>query len=220
MSEAKRRGLSVRLQYWLAGVITLAGVALCVVGFRLNAPDAPPQPPQSVAEMPKDSAPNQVQALPASIPTQIKIPSIKVDAPVVPVDVQRDGTLGVPPLSRVDQVGWYRSGPTPGENGRSVLVGHVDSKKEPGVFYKLGALRQGRLIEVVRKDGTTAAFHVDGVKRVPKDKFPTESVYGDEGKPELRVVTCGGNFDRKRGHYEDNVIVYASLIPGPRERQE
>ena len=214
MGEAKRSGRSVHLRYWLAALIISLGAALCLVGFRLTGPDTPPQPPASVADMPVDSAPNPEQALPASVPEQIRIPSIKVDAPVVPVDVQPDGTLGVPPLSRVDEVGWYGGGPTPGENGRSVLVGHVDSKSKPGVFYKLGALRQGRRIEIARKDGTAAAFRVDGVKRVPKDRFPTESVYGDEGGPELRLVTCGGTFDRKRGHYDDNIIVYASLIPG------
>jgi LPXTG-site transpeptidase (sortase) family protein len=213
MSEAKPSSRSVHLRYWLAAVITSTGIALCVVGFRPTGPDSPPQPPASAADVPKAPAPNPEQALPASVPKQIRIPSIKVDAPVVPVDVQPDGALGVPPLSRVDEVGWYRAGPTPGENGRSVLVGHVDSKKEPGVFYSLGALRQGRRIEVVRKDGTAAVFRVDGVKRVSKDRFPTESVYGDEGGPELRLVTCGGDFDRERGHYDDNIIVYASLIP-------
>lgn len=211
---ARGGGGSVRLRYWLAAVIISTGVALCVVGFRLTGPDAPPQPPASVAVMPEDPAPSPKQALPASVPKRIRIPSIKVDAPVVPVDVQPDGSLGVPPLSRVDEVGWYGAGPTPGENGRSVMVGHVDSKKEPGVFYRLGAIRRGSRIEVVREDGTAAAFRVDGVKRVPKDRFPTESVYGNQGEPELRLVTCGGNFDSKRGHYEDNIIVYASLIPG------
>ncbi|WP_344896460.1 class F sortase [Actinomadura meridiana] len=193
-------------------MIISTGVALCVVGFRLTGPEAPPRPPASVADIPADPAPNPQQALPASVPKQIRIPSIKVDAPIAPVNVQPDGTLEVPPLSRVDEAGWYRGGPTPGENGRSVLVGHVDSKKEPGVFYSLGALRPGRRIEIAREDGTTAAFRVDGVRRVSKDRFPSDSVYGDEGTPELRLVTCGGNFDRKRGHYDDNVIVYASLI--------
>ncbi|TYK46698.1 class F sortase [Actinomadura decatromicini] len=219
MSEAERSGRSATLLYWLAAVIISTGVALCVVGFRLIGPDTPPRPPASVADMPEDPAPNPERALPASVPKRIRIPSIKVDAPVAPVDVQPDGALGVPSLSRVDEVGWYRAGPTPGENGRSVLVGHVDSKKQPGVFYKLGALRQGRRIEVVRKDGMAAAFRVDGVKLVSKDRFPTESVYGNGGGPELRLVTCGGRFDRKRGHYEDNIIVYASLIPGSQNAQ-
>ncbi|MEU8344349.1 class F sortase [Spirillospora sp. NPDC048832] len=214
MKHAKPRSRSVHLRYWLAAVIISTGVVLCVVGFRLTGPDAPPQPPAPVAGMPEVPAPSPKQALPPSVPKRIRIPSIKVDAPVVPVDVQPDGSLGVPPLSRVDEVGWYRAGPTPGENGRSVLVGHVDSKKEPGVFYSLGGIRQGSRIDVVRKDGTAAAFRVDGVKRVPKDRFPTESVYGDQGAPELRLITCGGTFDSKRGHYEDNIIVYASLIPG------
>ncbi|MFB4295644.1 class F sortase [Actinomadura sp. NTSP31] len=216
MSRARRSGRPIHPWYWLAAVLIATGTALCVVGFRLGGPDAPPQPPSAdlVGKAPENAAPNPEQALSPSLPRRIRVPSIKVDAPVVPVATRRDGELGVPPLSRVDEVGWYEDGPTPGENGRSVLVGHVDSKTEPGVFYRLGALRPGRRIEVVRKDGTAPAFRIDRVQRVAKDRFPTDKVYGQEGGPELRLITCGGAFDRKRGHYDDNIIVYASLIPG------
>ncbi|KAB2370374.1 class F sortase [Actinomadura montaniterrae] len=216
MSKARRSGRPMHLWYWLAAVLIATGTAMCVVGFRLTGPDAPPQPPSSnlVEKAPDDTAPNPEQALSPSLPERVRIPSIKVDAPVIRVATKPDGELEVPPLSRVDQVGWYQEGPTPGENGRSVLVGHVDSRTRPGVFYRLGALRPGRRIEVVRKDGTVPAFRIDRIQRVDKDKFPTGSVYGREGGPELRLITCGGRFDHARGHYVDNIIVYASLVPG------
>lgn len=189
---------------------------MCVIGLGIGGPDAPPQPPSSevVANAPEKTGPNPEQALSPSAPKRVEIPSIKVDAPVIPVGLTGDGELGVPPLSRVDEVGWFTEGPTPGENGRSVIVGHVDSKTGPGAFYKLGALRPGRQIQVVRKDGTRPVFRIDRIERVNKNKFPTGRVYGREGGPELRLITCGGRFDRKRGHYVDNIIVYASLVPG------
>ncbi|MEU6748379.1 class F sortase [Spirillospora sp. NPDC046719] len=216
MSKARRSGRPMHPWYWLAAVLIATGTAMCVVGFRLTGPDAPPQPPSSnlVEKAPDDTAPNPEQALAPSLPERVRIPSIKVNAPVIRVATKPNGELEVPPLSRVDQVGWYQDGPTPGENGRSVLVGHVDSKTKPGVFYKLGALRPGQRIEVVREDRTVPAFRIDRVQRVDKDKFPTDGVYGRGGGPELRLVTCGGRFDHARGHYDDNIIVYASLIPG------
>ncbi|QKG20905.1 peptidase c60 sortase a and b [Actinomadura verrucosospora] len=206
----------MHLWYWLAAALIATGTAMSVVGFRLTGPDSPPQPPSAnlVAKAPENTAPNPELALSPSVPERVRIPSIKVDAPVIRLGTERDGELQVPPLSRVDEVGWFQDGPTPGENGRSVLVGHVDSKTKPGVFYRLGALRPGRRIEVVRQDGSAPAFRVDRIQRVDKDKFPTGSVYGTEGGPELRLITCGGRFDRKSGHYVDNIIVYASLIPG------
>ncbi|WP_141579908.1 class F sortase [Actinomadura sp. WMMA1423] len=218
MDTRRRGGRPNRNSYRLAAALIATGTAMVGVGLVRDRTDPPPQPPTPdlAQPAPRSPAPAPEIAFPPSVPKRIKIPSIKVNAPVRPVETQRDGTLGVPPLSRVREVGWWEDGPTPGENGNSVLVGHVDSKTGPGAFYSLGALRPGRRIEVVRGDGTVPAFRIERVRRVDKDKFPTDSVYGQRGGPELRLITCGGRFDRKRGHYLDNVIVYATLIPGSR----
>ncbi|MGC4956672.1 class F sortase [Actinomadura citrea] len=217
MDRRRRGGRSSRFWYRLAAALIATGTAMFVVGLVRDRTDPPPQPPSSdlVQPAPRSAEPQPDNALRPSVPERIKIPSIKVDARIRRVTTERDGTLGVPPLTRVREVGWWEDGPTPGENGSSVLVGHVDSKSGPGAFYRLGALHLGRRIEVVREDGTAPAFRIDRIKRVDKDEFPTDSVYGQRGRPELRLVTCGGRFDRKRGHYVDNVIVYASLIPEP-----
>ncbi|NDU77583.1 class F sortase [Actinomadura sp. DSM 109109] len=219
MDRTRRGGRSSRTRYRLAAALIATGTAVFVVGLVRDHAHPPPRPPSSDLVRAAPEAPEQRPdtALRPSVPERVRIPSIKVDAPVRRVTTERDGTLGVPPLNRVREVGWWEDGPTPGENGSSVLVGHVDSKSGPGAFYRLGALRPGRRIEVVRADGTAPAFRIDRIRRVGKDAFPTDSVYGDRGRPELRLVTCGGRFDRERGHYLENVIVYASLIPGPRD---
>ena len=110
------------------------------------------------------------------------------------------------------EAGWYRFSPTPGEIGPAVIVGHVDSAADgPSVFFRLGSLHHGDLIQVARADGTTAVFAVDSVHLYPKTEFPTQLVYGDTTNSALRVITCGGPFDHATGHYRDNVVVFATL---------
>ncbi|GAA1818923.1 class F sortase [Actinomadura chokoriensis] len=205
----------------VAAALIAIGSLVLVVGWWTGRPEHPPQPPAAdvTAPRPADTSADAAErALPPSTPRRIKIPAVKINAPVVPVGIRPDGAIEVPPLSKVYQVGWYENGPTPGENGPAVLVGHVDSKKERGAFFELGALRPGRTVQVVRTDGTAPRFRIDRIQRVAKDEFPTRAVYGDggddrgRGRPELRLVTCGGAFDHARGHYVDNIIVYASMI--------
>jgi sortase (surface protein transpeptidase) len=107
-------------------------------------------------------------------------------------------------------VGWYEGGPTPGESGTAVAVGHLDTRTGPAVFAPLSQLRPGRLVEVRRADGRTAVYTVDAVKTYEKAHFPNREVYGDRGRPELRLITCGGVYDRKAG-YAGNVVVFAHL---------
>jgi hypothetical protein len=117
--------------------------------------------------------------------------------------------MEVPPAA--DPVGWYAGSPTPGELGPAVLAGHVDWAGEPGAFAGLGGLLPGESVVVQRADGTVATFTVDRVEEHGKDDFPTDRVYGDLDHAGLRLVTCGGDFDRDSGDYPDNVIVFASL---------
>ncbi|GAA3966311.1 hypothetical protein GCM10023085_55930 [Actinomadura viridis] len=216
MGHEKRGGRSAYLWYGVAAALIAIGAALGIAGLRLDRSTTPPQP--SVSELAesgpaaRSADPRGVRALPASVPRRVLIPEIKVSAPVVPLGLQENGEIAVPPLSRVHEAGWYRNGPTPGEKGPAVIVGHVDSRKGPGVFFKLGALRPGGRIQIVRGDGVTATFRVQRVQRVDKDSFPTKRVYGRVDEPALRLITCGGTFDRARGHYTDNIIVYAAPL--------
>jgi len=148
--------------------------------------------------------------LPASAPSVLDIPSIRVrSARFVDLKVASDGTLEVP--GTADEVGFYTGGPAPGQLGPAVLGAHVDSSKGPGIFYRLGEVKPGAKVHITREDGIVATFVVDKVTVYPKDRFPTEQVYrGDFTSSEIRLVTCGGTFDRVK-HYLDNVVVFGQL---------
>ncbi|MFC3501748.1 class F sortase [Micromonospora krabiensis] len=150
-------------------------------------------------------------AVRASRPVSLSVPTIKVSAPVAPVGQARDGSIGVPPLERHNETGWYDRGPIPGEPGPAVIVGHVDTKSGPSVFYDLGKLKPADTIEVTRADASVVVFRVDTVERFPKDQFPAERIYGHEGPPQLRLITCGGEFVGGRTGYTDNIIAFATL---------
>ncbi|MFJ3880451.1 class F sortase [Streptomyces sp. NPDC090077] len=151
-------------------------------------------------------------ALPASVPDRIKIPGIKVDAPLDTVGLDAQGVMQEPDFAKPDDAAWYKDGPTPGEAGAAAIVGHMDTPQAPeAVFYNLKTLKQGQEIEVHRTDGTTAVFAVDAVDTFKKDAFPTGKVYGDtRGKAELRLITCGGDLTADR-HWDSNVVVFAHL---------
>ncbi|WP_433475269.1 class F sortase [Spirillospora sp. CA-142024] len=159
------------------------------------------------------AAASNTSPLSHSLPTEITIPKIGVSAPVGQIGLRPDGRIEEPPLSRPNLAGWYKEGVTPGEVGPAVILGHVDANKKAAVFYRLKELRPGDKIQVSRKDGSTAAFAVQTAQRVDKDAFPHKKVFGEDlDYASLRLVTCGGAFDAKVGHYTDNLIVYAELI--------
>ena len=109
-------------------------------------------------------------------------------------------------------VGWWRDGPRPGETGPEVLVGHKDSTTGPAVFYGLGDVLPGDVVHVEDARGTTSTFQVTGVEQVDKYAFPTEKVYGKTKTPELRLLTCGGEYNEATREYEDNFVVYATAV--------
>lgn len=123
--------------------------------------------------------------------------------------LQADGTLEVPKGGF--PAGWYTGGPTPGEIGPAVIAGHVDMNG-PGVFYRLHSMKPGDQVTVTRADGSRPVFRVTQVAEYLKDSFPTKLVYGNLDHPGLRLITCGGTFNSKTGHYEDNIVVFADLI--------
>jgi hypothetical protein len=144
-------------------------------------------------------------------PVRIVIPAIRVSARVVPLGLNPDRTLQVP--SNFADAGWFVGGPEPGERGAAIIVGHVDSRSGPAVFYRLRALLRGDVIRVVLRGGRVVRFAVRGMKAFPKNRFPTRLVYGQTRGPTLRLITCDGRFDQTTGHYVDNYIVFASRIP-------
>ncbi|OXM61739.1 MULTISPECIES: class F sortase [Amycolatopsis] len=151
------------------------------------------------------------QAPTASVPAAVEIPAIGARSSLIPLGLNEDGTVEVPPVTSPRQAGWYSLGPAPGERGPAVILGHVDGNRQQGIFSRLHELAPGDRISVSRVDGSRSGFAVTRVERVPKTDFPTAAVYGDTAGPELRLITCGGVFDRAARSYRDNVIVFAVL---------
>lgn len=147
----------------------------------------------------------------ASTPVRIEIPALHVSAPIISLGRAADGTVQVPPLANHNLAGWYDHSVTPGQDGSSVILGHVDSFTGISVFFYIKTLRPGDDIEIIRADGSTAVFTVDGVQKVIKATFPTSVIYGNVSYPSLRLITCGGPFDSATGQYLDNIVVYAHL---------
>ncbi|MFH8606568.1 class F sortase [Streptomyces sp. NPDC018029] len=146
-------------------------------------------------------------------PQRVDVPSLEVRAPVAARGLDADGAIDPPSFAQADTVGWYAGGARPGEPGAALFVGHVDTETEPAVFYDLSALRAGEEIRVARDDGTVAEFTVDDVRVVTRARFDAEKAYGphQEGRAELRLITCGGVFDKTARTYSANVIVSAYL---------
>lgn len=149
--------------------------------------------------------------LPPSPVVRVAVPTLTIEAPVIGLGLDPEGRLATPQVDNPRLVGWYKDGPTPGEAGTSLLVGHRDTRTGPAIFLNLNALDPGDVINVAREDRRTAVFTVDAVRTYKKDAFPDTEVYGNKtGRPELRVLTCGGSFDKKTG-YGSNVVVFAHL---------
>ncbi|MGW0574960.1 class F sortase [Streptomyces sp. NPDC002920] len=157
--------------------------------------------------------PPAARPLGQALPRRIDIPELGVQAPVVARGLDAEGGIDPPPFDQAGVVGWYAAGAGPGARGTALMVGHVDTETRPAVFYKLSTMRAGERIRVVRDDGKVAEFTVDGVQVVPRDHFDAQQAYGtrEADRAELRLITCGGTFDRVSRSYTANVIVSAYL---------
>nr|BEK69959.1 hypothetical protein KPHV_71860 [Kitasatospora purpeofusca] len=181
-------------------------------GAAAAGPAAPASTAPAGAAAPAPAAPVKAAApLKRSKPTRLRIPQLNVDAPFTELTLSPAGQLNAPPPDDKNLVGWYRDGVTPGERGAAVVAGHVDTTKGPAVFLLLSLMLPGNKVEVRRADGTVAVFSVDAVETFAKDAFPDQKVYGKTPDAQLRLITCGGTYDKKRRDYLDNVVVFAHL---------
>jgi hypothetical protein len=200
----------------VAGALMILGVAACQES-RSSADTSPTGVPTAVTPapvpVPVPSAVMEYRAprdLPAvADPVRIEIPSLDVDSSLERVGKQADGTIGVP--KRPSRAAWYVDSAPPGQVGASVMLGHVDSKSGPAVFYRLHTVRKGDEIVVHRADKSVVRFVVDRVEEFDKDEFPSVDVYFPTVRPTLRLITCGGDYVRSDGGYQSNVVVFASL---------
>lgn len=167
-------------------------------------------PAPAPALVPAPAAVSSPVVMASSTPVRVVVASIGVDSDLMDLGLQDDGTMEVPPGAF--PAGWFTGAPTPGELGPAVIVGHIDWVTGPGVFYELASLEVGAEIQVERSDGSTAVFRTTEVSVYDKDAFPTDLVYGDIDHAGLRLISCGGTFNRTTGHYESNVVAFAELV--------
>jgi hypothetical protein len=212
-----------RVVAMVIGVVLIAAGG-SVLGLAVAAQQHAPQPGQAQAgaitapakAWGSESTAGQGPALARSLPISISIPAIGVKSKLLYVGLNSDGTIQVPPLDDpplTNEAAWYKYSPTPGQPGPSVIEGHVDSLREgPSVFFRLGALKPGDLVDIALADRQVAVFKITGVRLYPKDQFPTSTVYGNTDYAALRLITCGGSFDEQSHHYSSNIVAFASLV--------
>ena len=194
-----------------AAASLLVGCSSGGEGVRTTGPANPgtsSPPPRSTAG--QHTAAKSARAVGRSVPVRLRIPALGVDTPVMRLGLAADRTVQVPPITDHDQAGWYEHSPTPGQTGPSVILGHVTvGEYGDGVFHDLTRLRRGEKIVARLENGTEAEFTVTSLRTVAKADFPTDDVYGNVDRPELRLITCGG--PRDETGYLDNVIAFAAL---------
>jgi sortase (surface protein transpeptidase) len=213
--------------------VVLAGLGALLIVVGSTAQKDPPTAPSPAAAGPVLSAPNQPSESDSSTvpnrptvspvepaitgtgatPIRITIPAIDVNANVLVMGLNANRTVQVPALSQVRDAGWYKFSPVPGAVGPSIILGHIDSAQYGlGVFFRLGDVRPGNVVTILRADHMLATFSVTSVAEYPKTAFPTKTVYGNTAGPALRLITCGGRFNSSTGSYLDNIVAYGALV--------
>lgn len=213
----------------VAVLLACSGAAAVAVGIAAQDPP-PPSPPDRRAAAPNPSSPSDtshsespqdrpdrraadaVEELDYSAPVHISIPEIGVSSSLLQLGLDSEGVMETPQPPHVDRAGWFRPSPPPGVPGATVIAGHVTWNQEPVVFFELGELRRGDLVKVRRADGISTVFEVTRIGSFPKDGFPTDAVYNQPDRSELRLITCGGEYDESSNRYLSNVIVWARIV--------
>ncbi len=188
-------------------VVMLAGVTAAHTPAVLVLNESPKTPPVTT---PTTSTTTTPTGVPRSRPVELRVPALGIRTGVVPLGLQADGQIEVP--ATVHQIGWYDRGPTPGQMGSAVMLGHVDSYQQVGTFYYLRTMKVGEAIYVTLTDGLTVHFSVTRVVQYAKTAFPDRLVFGPSGTESLQLVTCGGAFDYSTGHYLANIVVFSHLV--------
>lgn len=211
-----------RMQALIAGGGLLVAVG---IGALLVAGSASPATSESASPAPsptasveadgfaagglQDPAVREPEPVSDAVPTRVRIPRIGVDTSLEDLALGAGGELAAP--VDADLAGWFAAGVAPGEVGPAIIAGHVDTATGPAVFARIAELSAGDEVLVSMSSGETLTFVVGGSTQSAKASFPTDEVYRNVPRPELRLITCAGTFDGSIGHYTDNLIVFASL---------
>ena len=205
--SGKSRGTYRRHQLLSLVAAVLVGSGAGASTLSLASPSAGRLPATAPAVAPGAPAPGRPALADGATPVRLRLPAVGLDAPLASVGLEEGGELSVPADFSV--AGWYSGGPRPGEPGPAAVVGHVDSHDGPAVFFRLRDLEAEDHVVVDYSDGRSVAFRVYRKAEYGKDAFPTATVYSNTTGAELRLITCGGPFDRSSRRYANNVIVWA-----------
>lgn len=202
-----------RVVAFIAALGLFFGAFAAAAGSSDHAETESPSSGSDRSAAPAVQAPSEAssQSRSGTVPESVDIPTLDVDRALLALGLTKGGQLEVPTMAQADRPGWYKYSAVPGETGPAVIAGHVDSTTGPAVFFELDSLEEGDSIRVDRSDGKTAVFAVTKVAAYDKDEFPTDAVYGSVEGQELRLITCGGDFEQDEGSYEQNVVVFAEL---------
>jgi hypothetical protein len=199
-------------------VLLLIAVGL-LIGNRPGATDPTAVRPSAPATATAAATTNQAAPVTAgrapvvaasSVPVSVRIPAMGVSVSLSQLGLNADNSPQVP--VKYQEPGWFKLGPAPGMMGSAVILGHVDDKKGPAVFFKLGTLKAGDTVDVSLANGSVAHFAVKTVETFRKAQFPSQKVYGPHGVRGLQLVTCGGDFDKTSGHYLSNIVAFTTLV--------
>lgn len=208
-TSRRNQGRRWELRWWALSATTLLFALGLIVSLGISS-DPARRVLRSTTTQPARVTPPVPIGLARSLPVELVIPSLNITTPVGQLGLQANHEVQVP--TNTHSVGWYRLGPTPGQVGSSVILGHVDSYLGPGIFFDLKNMAIGALLEVRLSDGVTTQFRVTSVVQYAKTSFPDGVVYGSSGTRDLNLVTCGGTFDHQSGHYESNIVVFSRLV--------
>jgi len=215
-SSRSPKGKSEQSRWWVVAVIVLLFIGVgFLVGSLRSKPEEDSIHKSALAAGQAGQPAVVVAGRPAvvsasSIPVSLRIPAMGVSSTLSKLGLNADKSPQVP--TKYQEPGWYKLGPAPGMMGSSVILGHVDDKKGPAVFYKLATLKAGDKVDVSLANGAVAHFAVKAVETYLKSQFPSQKVYGSHGVKALQLVTCGGTFDKATGHYLSNIVAYTTWV--------
>lgn len=180
-------------------------------------PPPSPTPRPSSTPLPSPTVPPTPTPDPfasSGVPVRLQIPAIGVDAYVEQVGLTMDGAMDVP--QGWQNVGWYMLGKRPGEEGNSVMAGHLDnSSGGPAVFWDLALLSPGDEVLVEYENGDRFTFMVQDAAEYQHDAEGEviDRIFGESPTPNLNLITCQGIWDRNKATYSERLVVFTSLVP-------
>ena len=143
----------------------------------------------------------------ATFPARLKIPKIKVDAPVESVGLTTQGAMGAP--KGPSGVAWFNLGPRPGEKGSAVMSGHYGWKNNiPASFDNLSKLRKGDKLYVEDTKGVITTFVVRELRTYDQNQDASDVFGSDDGKSYLNLVTCKGVWNKAQKSYSQRLVVF------------